>query len=212
MDLTPAAGNTYFVNGASGNDGNPGTEAAPWKTVEHATKRAKAGDQVVMAAGIYRVEALHFGPAGGGPEKMTVYRAAPGARVVFSKPDDKAPGVGLDNYVRLQGLWFGGSGMKAGEIVGTGGSPVSRGKELIDCTIFGYKGGLVIGSAEDLLVHGCRFVHCGEGQFGHGIYLCGGYNKGQMSTHVIVDYNVFVAGTTRGLGTMTITSSFSVAR
>jgi hypothetical protein len=152
---------------------------------------------VLIAGGIYRVENLGFGPRGEGPARMTVFKAAPGARPVFSRPDDKCPQVGLDSYVRIQGLWFGGSGMRAGKTIFAPGSG-NGGKEIIGCTIFGYEGGILIGTSFNLLLHGNRLVHCGSGHFSHGIYLSGGANP-NCSHHAIVDRNVLVAGEGYGL-------------
>lgn len=51
-----------YVNGAAANasDANPGTRAAPLKTINAAARRAKAGDEVVVAPGVYRE---HVNPA-----------------------------------------------------------------------------------------------------------------------------------------------------
>ena len=37
-----------------GRDTNPGTLAAPWKTIQKAANSAKAGDNVFVRAGIYK--------------------------------------------------------------------------------------------------------------------------------------------------------------
>jgi len=47
------AGNTYYVNHANGNDGNPATESLPWKTIQKAANSLKAGDTVVVSSGNY---------------------------------------------------------------------------------------------------------------------------------------------------------------
>ena len=76
----------------------------------------------------------------------------------------------------------------------TGGSPISRGVQIVNCTIFGYRAGISQGSAEYTLYQGNRFVLNGEGRFLHGIYLSGGNHKGKMAQHAIVDNNIFIGG------------------
>src|SRR6185437_12482631 len=47
--------NTYYVNATTGNDGNPGTLAQPWKTIGNgdSTGVLAPGDTVVVNAGTY---------------------------------------------------------------------------------------------------------------------------------------------------------------
>jgi parallel beta-helix repeat protein len=47
------AGTVYYVNGANGNDSNPGIATVPWKTIQKAANNMVAGDGVVVAAGSY---------------------------------------------------------------------------------------------------------------------------------------------------------------
>jgi hypothetical protein len=60
--------NTYWVDNANplANDGNPGSEALPWKSIGHAASIAVAGDTVNVKAGTYpeRVHPAHSGSAG----------------------------------------------------------------------------------------------------------------------------------------------------
>ncbi|MFH1130699.1 MAG: right-handed parallel beta-helix repeat-containing protein [Pseudomonadota bacterium] len=48
----PGNGTIYYV-GPAGNDSNAGTQAAPWKTLQHAADNIKAGDMVAILAGSY---------------------------------------------------------------------------------------------------------------------------------------------------------------
>lgn len=184
----------HFVDGANGHDDNSGTRDAPWKTVEKAIASIRPGDIVEIAEGIYRVKELRFAPAGTGSMKRTIFRAAHGQRVIFSQSGDIPPKISVADYVRLEGLWFGGV-WKAEGSGGffVGGSPQSYGIELVNNTFFGYKE-LSQGSAEYLLYQGNRFVHTGYGRFGHSIYLSGGYTVGSMAQHAIVDNNLFIGG------------------
>src|SRR5205823_8002277 len=47
-----AAATTYYV-ATSGNDGGTGTQAQPWRTLQHAADVASAGDTVVVEPGTY---------------------------------------------------------------------------------------------------------------------------------------------------------------
>jgi hypothetical protein len=49
----PAKGRTFFV-AANGNDGNPGTKAAPLRHIRRAAGLARAGDTVLVRRGVYR--------------------------------------------------------------------------------------------------------------------------------------------------------------
>ena len=59
---------TYYVDRAhpQASDSNPGTEALPWKTIQHAANVAVAGDTVLVKAGTYpeRVTPAHSGSQG----------------------------------------------------------------------------------------------------------------------------------------------------
>ena len=51
--LLPLAAKDFFVS-PKGNDKNPGTEQAPWKTIAFAAQKANPGDTVKIAPGLYR--------------------------------------------------------------------------------------------------------------------------------------------------------------
>jgi hypothetical protein len=80
-----ASAATYVVDQAKGDDTAAGTEAAPWKTVGKGTAALKAGDRLIIKAGVYReaaaVKALGTAEAG-----ITI-EASPGERVVLSGAD-----------------------------------------------------------------------------------------------------------------------------
>ena len=87
MALLPGrlAAATYYVEqtatGAS--DKNPGTQAAPWKTISRAAgaKELKPGDTVLIGSGVYR-ETVNV-TVSGEPGKPITFAAAPRARVVI---------------------------------------------------------------------------------------------------------------------------------
>lgn len=190
------SGVTHHVSVAKGNDAGDGSEGRPWRSFEKISDRIQPGDTVIVHGGIYRADRFEFGPAGKDAGHRTVMRAVPGERVLLARADGTPPGFWMDDYMRVEGFWMGGKWTKEEKqpTCAVGGSPIGRGKQFVGCTVFGYTSGVLVGSSEDLLIQGCRVVHCGSGRFSHGCYLSGGYDKGAMTQHVILDDNTFVAG------------------
>ena len=48
-----AKGTTYFVDAAKGDDKNDGSEAKPWKTIQHGAKHLKPGETLYLRGGVY---------------------------------------------------------------------------------------------------------------------------------------------------------------
>jgi len=130
---------------------------------------------------------------------MTVYKAAPGARVILTTPSNTPPNVTMRDYMRLDGLWIGGTKLTSDTAdIQLGGSPISHWKQIVNSTIFGYYGGVQSGSAEYLLLQGNRFVHNGGGSLYHAVYISATASwppkPGTLTQHTIVDSNLFIAG------------------
>ena len=53
--------NSSFYVSTTGNDSNPGTQAAPWRTVQHAADTARAGSTVNVRGGVYEELVSHQG-------------------------------------------------------------------------------------------------------------------------------------------------------
>ncbi len=89
-----AAGAAYYVNGSTGSDGNPGTQALPWKTIQKAANALTAGQVVYVAPGTY-------------DERVGVKRSGvPGARIVYlaqGKVEMRGFNVRA-SYVRISGF------------------------------------------------------------------------------------------------------------
>ena len=64
----------------NGNDANPGTQAAPLRTIEHAAQLAQPGDVITVHSGTYR-ERVNPPRGGTSNTKRIVYQAAPGEKV-----------------------------------------------------------------------------------------------------------------------------------
>jgi hypothetical protein len=130
---------------------------------------------------------------------MTVFKAAPGARVIITSPSNTPPNISLLDYMRLDGLWIGGTKLTSDTAdIQLGGIPISHWKQIVNSTIFGYYGGVQSGSAEYLLLQGNRFVHNGSGTLYHAVYISGTGSwpppPGTLTQHTIVDNNLFIAG------------------
>lgn len=96
-----ASAAVYVVDNGNpkASDEGPGTEAAPWKTVQHAADMARAGDTVCVMAGVY-------------DELVTLKNSGrPDAKIVFKGlPQHAAQIKGVDTgqamYVRIEGFHF----------------------------------------------------------------------------------------------------------
>ncbi len=67
----------------TGSDSNPGSQAAPFRTIQHAADLAQPGDIITVHQGIYR-ERINPVRGGESDTKRTVYQAAPGEKVVIT--------------------------------------------------------------------------------------------------------------------------------
>lgn len=94
---------TYYVS-TSGSDSAAGSEAAPWRTIQHAADSIKPGDTVLIGPGTYRESIIIT--RSGTPEAPITISALPGARVVITGADllksgwSKAEGLGGAVYGR----------------------------------------------------------------------------------------------------------------
>jgi alpha-N-arabinofuranosidase len=64
----------------TGNDANPGTQAAPFRTIQRAANLAQPGDVITVHEGVYR-ERISPPRGGESDTKRIVYQAAPGEKV-----------------------------------------------------------------------------------------------------------------------------------
>lgn len=75
-------GSTEFHVAVNGDDSNPGTRAAPLRTIQRAADLAQPGDTVTVHEGVYR-ERVNPPRGGESDTKRIVYQAAPGEKVVI---------------------------------------------------------------------------------------------------------------------------------
>ncbi|OHB65797.1 MAG: hypothetical protein A2V70_04130 [Planctomycetes bacterium RBG_13_63_9] len=101
MLLTPLAAThaADFHVAPNGNDANPGTQAAPFRTIQRAADLAQPGDVVTVHEGVYRESIVP--PRGGqSDQKRIVYQAAPGEKVEIKGSEV------VKNWVNVQGdVW-----------------------------------------------------------------------------------------------------------
>lgn len=102
---TDAAAAIYHVAPPpAGNDANPGSEAAPWATLQHAAGRVQAGDTIRVRSGNY-VGAQFTTP--GTAAQPIVLEAAPGATPAITADNPRTPdGINLEGaaYMTVRGF------------------------------------------------------------------------------------------------------------
>jgi len=123
-----AAGSTFFVNRnhAQADDGNPGSEALPWRTIQHAADVANPGDTIIVRAGTYD-ERVELNRAGAAENKIT-FIASP-RRTVLMKGF-----IARKGYVRLEGFRITGSETGGWEKLGI--MIYGDGVEVVDNELF----------------------------------------------------------------------------
>jgi PKD repeat protein len=87
----PAQAGSVYVVSPSGSDSNPGSEALPWRTIQHAANVVTAGDTVTVRGGTYHeaVTITRSGTAGA----FIIFEAYPGEIPIID-----ANGLALSNY------------------------------------------------------------------------------------------------------------------
>ncbi len=81
LSACPVYAEVYHVSG-TGFEGNPGTEARPFRTISAAALVAGPGDTITVHEGVYR-ERINPPRGGSSEQKRIVYQAAPGDTVVI---------------------------------------------------------------------------------------------------------------------------------
>jgi hypothetical protein len=84
QSLAGQVGATFFVS-KKGSDGNPGTIAAPWLTIQHAANSVSAGATVYVLGGVYG-ESINFLSSGTASAPIT-FRSYPGETAIIDGSD-----------------------------------------------------------------------------------------------------------------------------
>jgi serralysin len=113
--------NNYYVDAANGNDSNPGSYAAPWKTINHSVWDRLAGDCVNVRPGIYtEVVWAQMTPGQGASNEKGYFvlrSLTPGGARIFAPLN-----ANVYNVVNILGSYTIVEGFEVNGQVGTGGA------------------------------------------------------------------------------------------
>ena len=101
--------NTSFYVAKTGDDSNPGTQAAPWRTVQHAADTVRAGATVNVRGGVYE-ERVTVKSSGNATDGYVTFRSYPGEKAILDAehlvPEGRSGILTIHNqsYVRIEGF------------------------------------------------------------------------------------------------------------
>jgi Right handed beta helix region len=101
--------NASFYVSTTGADTNPGTQAAPWRTVQHAADTVRAGSTVNVRGGIYE-ELVSINASGNATDGYITFRSYPGETAVLDAghftPSARSAILTIHDksYVRVEGF------------------------------------------------------------------------------------------------------------
>lgn len=101
--------NSSFYVATTGNDSNPGTQAAPWRTVQHAADTVRAGGTVNVRGGVYE-ELVTIKASGNATDGYITLRSSPGETAILDAahltPSGRQAVLTIHNqsYLRIEGL------------------------------------------------------------------------------------------------------------
>ena len=101
--------NASFYVATTGDDSNPGTQSAPWRTVQHAADEARAGSTVNVRGGVYE-ELVSIHASGNASDGYITFRSYPGETAILDAtrftPIDRSGVLTIHNhsYVRIEGF------------------------------------------------------------------------------------------------------------
>ncbi len=104
-DNPPSNGNTYYV-AIDGDDSNPGTEAEPFSTIQHAVDIVQAGDKVLIMPGIYNEEVIINGRSGAENNYITLQSYSLDDKAVIDGQKSRGHNILIasSSYIRIKGL------------------------------------------------------------------------------------------------------------
>ena len=136
--------NSYFVS-PGGNDNNPGTNALPWQTLQHAAGQVVAGDTVTVRAGTYAGFVLGWDfPQNGTAANPITFQADPGV-IINSNNIHTADGINLEGTSYIIVIGFQVENPASGTITRAGIRAVSNG----------------VNNAQGVVIENCLADNCG---------------------------------------------------
>ena len=201
----------YYLHPAQGNDGNPGTQASPWKTLYKVKTTVSAGDTVNILGGTY-TQAQVAGEDGvpnwrhtqrlGTANKPITIQANPGNTVIFDGEWKSywqrfyTASVYGGHYVVVKNLTFKNYAGAAISIDGSSSANKAHHLAVIGCTFQDFNdnqaGALIAGQhAAHVIFRGNTFKNIGNPTFGgqgiptsqHAIYIA------ENSQYVVGEHN-----------------------
>ena len=101
--------NSSFYVSTTGKDSNPGTQTAPWRTVQHAADTACAGSTVYVRGGTYE-ELVSINASGNASDGFITFKSYPGETAILDAehitPSGRSGILTIQNksYVRIEGF------------------------------------------------------------------------------------------------------------
>src|ERR1700730_14167417 len=101
--------NFSFYVSTTGADSNPGTQTAPWRTVQHAADTVRAGSTVNVRGGVYE-ELVSIKASGNATDGYITFRSYPGETAILDAghlvPDGRSGILTIHDksYVRIEGF------------------------------------------------------------------------------------------------------------
>ena len=99
---------SFYVS-TTGNDSNPGTQTAPWRTIQHAADSVRAGSTVNVLGGVYE-ELVSINKSGNAADGFITFRSYPGETAVLDAEHFTPSGrsavltIQSKSYVRIEGF------------------------------------------------------------------------------------------------------------
>ena len=101
--------NSSFYVSTAGDNANPGTRSAPWRTIQHAADTARAGSTINVRGGTYE-ERVTINVAGNASDGYVTFRSYPGETAILDggrfTPDGRSGMLVIHSksYVRIEGF------------------------------------------------------------------------------------------------------------
>jgi parallel beta-helix repeat protein len=170
VGLVPIIGHaaTYYVDQQKGDDAGPGTQAAPWATIQHAANTMVAGDTVIISPGVY-TESVDLSTSGTSEAYIT-YQALDGAVMESPGSYPTSSFEALDIKANTAYLRFEGFELHGGFDETIFVRPGAHHIEIRHCEIYGNHTGVRWAGSFDGLLEGCQ-IHDNTG---NGVYLSDG--------------------------------------